>query len=252
MVFTLISFATITAVFLGLAFGMAVFVSLVMSGFFRIRVLWMYATASVLAFAVVIAPWSLIKDSQAPSDSLDAVSMAVFNTEKSLASFSLERELYEGLLTQSALLNLGGEFPPVSGLQVGNENRIFGTPIFSLDHSCGRFLTAQSPDSLWGPIQTDYTSRCVSPEVMSFISIINSIGQVFYPAVGLALVWSLLLSIRFFTFLRPIILPAFLVTLPYILMDASISRYGALVIPLGAIMLAEIFSPSRRFTNSPI
>jgi hypothetical protein len=58
-----------------------------------------------------------------------------------------------------------------------------------------------------------------------------------------ALLVTLVLSISFRSHLRPIILPAFLITLPYIVMDASISRYGVLIVPLGAILLVELLAP---------
>jgi hypothetical protein len=187
-----------------------------------------------------MVPWGAVKSEQAPKDSLDAIAMATFSTSKALTNFSPEKEFYEALLTQAALLNLGGEFPPVSGLGVANENRIFGAPIYSPDQACGRFLTGVEPDLLWGKINTNYRDRCVPQWTLSFISDANRFFQFFYPLVGLALLTALILCFRLRPDLRPAVIPAFLVTLPYIVMDSSISRYGALVIPLGSILLFHL------------
>jgi len=77
---------------------------------------------------------------------------------------------------------------------------------------------------------------------LSLITMANRIAQAFYPLVGLALLFSLLLSFRFVPRIRPLILPAFIVLSPYLLLDASISRYGALILPLGALLLVELIS----------
>ena len=42
---------------------------------------------------------------------------------------------------------------------------------------------------------------------------------------------------------RLIVLPAFLIYLAYLVMDGSISRYGVLTVPLGAILLVELLNP---------
>jgi hypothetical protein len=104
-------------------------------------------------------------------------------------------------------------------------------------------LTGQDPDTLWGEIETTYTDRCVPFRTLDLISFANRVAQFFYPLTGVALIVTLVLSISFRSHLRAIILPAFLVTLPYIVMDASISRYGALIVPLGAILLVELLAP---------
>jgi hypothetical protein len=168
-----------------------------------------------------------------------------------IRNFSPEKELYEALLTQAALLNLGGEFPPISGLGVANENRIFGTPVYSHEQACGRFLTPLTPDALWGKIETSYTDRCVEVWNLDLISFVNRIAQFFYPLTGVALLVALVLSISFRSHLRPIALPAFLITLPYVVMDSSISRYGALIVPLGAILMVEFLSPKDLLRDIP-
>jgi hypothetical protein len=104
-------------------------------------------------------------------------------------------------------------------------------------------LTGQDPDTLWGEIETTYTDRCVPYRTLDLISFANRVAQFFYPLTGVALLVTLVLSISFRSHLRPIILPAFLITLPYIVMDASISRYGVLIVPLGAALLIELIYP---------
>ena len=243
LVFVLLLLSTLTAVFIGLAFGLALFATLVFSRVFNIKLLVSYSALSILAFALVMVPWSQIKFSEAPDGAADALSMGASSAGSLLGNFSAEKEIYEALLTQAALLNLGGEFPPLSGLGVANENRIFGAPTYSPDHACGRFLTHVPPDALWGKIETTYTERCVPFRTLDLISFANRVAQFFYPLTGVALLVTLVLSISFRSHLRPIILPAFLITLPYIVMDASISRYGALIVPLGAILLVELLAP---------
>jgi hypothetical protein len=243
LTFLLLFLSTATAVFIGLAFGLALFATLVFSGVLKFKMLASYSLLSILGFSLVMIPWSQIKSSQAPEGSLDAISMGAFSTQKALSAFSPEREFYEIITTQAALLNLGGEFPPISGLGIANENRIFGAPMYTWEQACGRFLTGEDPDSLWGKIDTSYRDRCVPLETLKVISIANRIAQFFYPLVGLALLVNLALSLFVRPNLRPIVLPAFLITLPYIVMDSSISRYGALVIPLGALLLVELISP---------
>jgi hypothetical protein len=100
------------------------------------------------------------------------------------------------------------------------------------------------PDSLWGKIETSYRDRCVPLPTLNLISFVNRWAQFFYPLVGLALLVTLAISIRPKSRYGPLVFPAFLVTLPYVVMDASISRYGALIIPLGAVLLME-FTSSR-------
>lgn len=243
LVFVLLLLSTLTAVFIGLAFGLALFATLVFSGVFNIKLLVSYSVLSILAFALVMVPWSQIKSAEAPPGAPDAIEMGAFNTGSTLTNFNPEKEFYEALLTQAALLNLGGEFPPLSGLGVANENRVFGAPTYSHDHVCGRFLTGQDPDTLWGEIETAYTDRCVPFRTLDLISFANRVAQFLYPLTGVALLVTLVLSISFRSHLRPIILPAFLITLPYIVMDASISRYGVLIVPLGAALLMELIYP---------
>jgi hypothetical protein len=242
LIFALFLFSTLTAVFIGLAFGLALFATLVFSGVWKLKLLVSYSALSLVAFSIVMVPWYQIKSAQAPVNAFDAVEMAAFNTQATLTNFSPEKEFYEALSTQLAILNLGGEFPPISGLGIANENRIFGSPIYSADHACGRFLTGVDPDSLWGKIETSYRDRCVPQQTLSLISFVNRGAQFFYPLVGLALLVTLVISIRPKSRYGPLIFPAFLVTLPYVVMDASISRYGALIIPLGALLLLELTS----------
>jgi hypothetical protein len=40
--------------------------------------------------------------------------------------------------------------------------------------------------------------------------------------------------------LRSLVVPAVLVISPYLLLDLSISRYGALLIPLGSVLLIHV------------
>jgi hypothetical protein len=243
LVFVLLLLSTITAVFIGLAFGLALFATLVLSGVLKIKLLVSYSVLSIVAYALVMVPWSQIKSAEAPVGAADALSMGASSAGSIIGNFSAEKEIYEALLTQAALINLGGEFPPSSGLGVANENRIFGAPVYSHDDVCGRFLTHLSPDELWGKIETSYTDRCVPFRTLDLISFANRVFQFLYPLTGVALLVTLVLSISFRSSLRPIILPAFLITLPYIVMDSSISRYGILIVPLGAILLAELMAP---------
>jgi hypothetical protein len=251
LVFVLLLTSTLTAVFIGLAFGLALFATLVFSGVLNFRLLVTYSALSLFAFAIVMVPWSQIKASEAPVGAADALSIGASSAQSLIENFSPEKEIYEALLTQAALLNLGGEFPPTSGLGVANENRIFGAPIYSSENVCGRFLTHLPPDNLWGKIETSYAERCVPLGTLDMISFVNRIAQFFYPLTGLALLVTLVLSINFRKHLRPIIMPAFLITLPYIFLDASISRYGALIIPLGAILLVELSLPNSLLREIP-
>lgn len=244
LIFVLLLLATLTAVFIGLAFGLALFATLVFSGVWKLKMLASYSALSIVAFSLVMVPWSQIKANQAPADAFDAIEMAAFNTEATLTNFNPEKEFYEAFSTQAAILNLGGEFPPISGLGIANENRIFGAPIYSAEQACGRFLTGMDPDSLWGKIETSYRDRCVPLQTLNLISFVNRWAQFFYPLVGLALLVTLAISMRPKSKFGPLVFPAFLVTLPYVVMDASISRYGALIIPLGAVLLME-FTSSR-------
>ena len=228
---------------MGLAFGMTLFVTIAISRVFDPKLLVSYSLLGAVAFASVMVPWSQIKAANAPLGSYDAVSMAAFNTENTLSNFNLDKEFHEAFQTQAALLNLGGEFPPISGLGIANENRIFGTPDFSPDNACGRFLTGVDPDWLWGKIETTYRDRCVPQTTLSIISSVNSVSKFFFPLTGLALLVTFILSLGYRPHLRPIVLPAFLITLPYLVMDGSISRYGVLTVPLGALLLVELLKP---------
>jgi len=240
MVFSLILLSTAIAVFMGLAFGLALFMTLVLSGVLNLRLLISYSLLSILALSMVMVPWSQVKSTLAPAGVPDAISVAASSTSNIISNFNADREFHEALMTQLALLNLGGELPPNSGLPIANENRIFGTPIYSRDQTCGRFLTFLEPDDLWGKINTEFKDRCVPQPTLSLISRANSVFQFLFPLTGLALLVALVLAARVAKKLRPIVLPAFVITLPYLVMDASISRYGALVVPLGAVLLVEL------------
>jgi len=243
LIFILLIVSTSTAVFMGLAFGMTLFVTLIIAKVFELKLLVSYALLSAIAFAAVMIPWSQIKAANAPAGAYDAVSMAAFNTQNTLSSFNFDKEFHEAFQTQAALLNLGGEFPPISGLGIANENRIFGTPSYSPDNACGRFLTGVDPDWLWGKIETTYRDRCVPQTTLAMISSVNSASKFFFPLTGLALLVTFVLSLSYRPHLRPIVIPAFLITLPYLVMDGSISRYGVLTVPLGAILLVELLKP---------
>jgi hypothetical protein len=252
LAFVLILISTSVAVFMGLAFGLALFATIVFIKVFDVKLIVSYSLLAAIAFATVMVPWSQIKSEQAPVDAYDAVSMATFSASKTLNEFNPEKVFYEAFQTQLALLNIVGELPPSSGLMVANENRIFGAPVYGENDNCGRFLTGIDPDWLWGPIETIYDDRCVPQESLELISGINRVSQIFYPLVGLSLLFVLILSIGFQSNLRPIIFPAFLITLPYIVMSASISRYGALIIPLGAFLLLELITPKGLLSKSEI
>ena len=243
MIFSLIMLSTAIAVFMGLAFGLALFLTLVLSGVINLRLLISYSLLSILAIAIVMVPWSQVKSALAPDGAPDAISVGASSTTSIISNFNADKEFREALLTQLALLNLGGELPPTSGLPIANENRIFGTPTYSPDHACGRFLTHLEPDALWGKINTEFRDRCVPWPTLALVSAANSISQFLFPLTGLALLVSLVLAVSLGKRLRPLVLPAFIITLPYILMDASISRYGALIIPLGAVLLVELLAP---------
>ena len=242
MTFFLILLSTLTAVFMGMAIGLALFVASVLSGVLKVRVLGGYLLLSGLAFTLVMVPWSQIKSAEAPKGAADSLEIGAGAASSFMMNFNLGREVRELIQTQAALLNLGGELPPNSGLPMANENSIFGAPVYSPEHNCGRFLHAGPADALWGKIETVYKDRCVPFRTLSLITMANRIAQAFYPLVGLALLFSLLLSFRFVPRIRPLILPAFIVLSPYLLLDASISRYGALILPLGALLLVELIS----------
>jgi len=243
MVFSLIVISTAIAVFMGLAFGLALFLTLVLSGVFNLRLLISYSLLSILALSIVMVPWSQVKSALAPDGAPDAISVGASSTGNIISNFNADKEFHEALMTQLALLNLGGELPPNSGLPIANENRIFGTPIYSPEQTCGRFLTHLEPDALWGKINTEFRDRCVPWPTLALVSVANSASKFLFPLAGLALLVSLVLAVSLGKKLRPLVLPAFIITLPYILMDASISRYGALIIPLGAVLLVELLAP---------
>jgi hypothetical protein len=243
LIFGLILFSTLTAVFIGMAMALALFVTLVLCRVWQPKLLVGYFSLSVLAFLIVMVPWIQIKNAQAPQGAADAIAIGSSSAVSVLSRFDPSQEVQELIQTQAALLNLGGESPPSSGLRIANENVIFGAPVYLTDHVCGRFLHAGPADALWGKIETSYQDRCVPYRTLGLISWANRIAQGFYPLVGLALLFSLLLSFRFRAVLRPLIFPAFLVLSPYLLLDASISRYGALIIPLGAVLLVELVAP---------
>jgi hypothetical protein len=243
MVFSLIVISTAIAVFMGLAFGLALFLTLVLSGVFNLRLLISYSLLSILALSIVMVPWSQVKSALAPAGAPDAISVGASSTGNIISNFNADKEFHEALMTQLALLNLGGELPPNSGLPIANENRIFGTPIYSPEQTCGRFLTHLEPDALWGKINTEFRDRCVPWPTLALVSVANSASKFLFPLAGLALLVSLVLAVSLGKKLRPLVLPAFIITLPYILMDASISRYGALIIPLGAVLLVELLAP---------
>jgi len=243
MIFTLIALSTAIAVFIGLAFGLALFLTLILSSVFNLRLLISYSLLSLFALSLVVVPWYLVKSTLAPAGSSDAVEWAIGKVNSVSSTFNADKEISEALATQLALLNLGGEFAPTSDLPASHENRIFGTPIYGPTNVCGRFLIPMEADALWGKINTDYTSRCVPWPTLAIVSGANSISQVLLPLTGVALLVTLVLAVPLGKKLRPIILPAFIITLPYILMDSSISRYGALTIPLGAVLLVELLAP---------
>jgi 4-amino-4-deoxy-L-arabinose transferase-like glycosyltransferase len=252
LVFLLIAISTITAVFLGLAFGLALFGTLVVSGVLRLRLLAIYSALGAVALILVMIPWLQIKDAEAPEGALDSLAIGAGMVNQIAENFSPEKEIYELIQTQAALINLGGEFPPTSGLGIANENRIFGAPVYSAENACGRFLTHIEPDGLWGPIETSYRERCVSPDVLSFVSLVNKFSHGLYPVTGIALLVILILSFGYRPHLRPIIIPAFLVITPYLFYDASISRYGALIVPLGCLLAVELIRPKNLLdTPSP-
>lgn len=240
LVFILLLSATITAVFIGLAFALALFATLVFSGVLKLKVLIGTLTLSGIAFLLVMVPWWQIKNSSSPEGSLDSLTIGSNNATAIVTNFSVEEEIHEIFQTTAALLNIGGEFPPSSGLGLAHENRIFGTPVYNAETSCGRFLTGLEPDALWGKIETSYRDRCVPLVTMDAISVINRASDALYPLTGLALLLGLLLSFKFVPRLRTLVIPAFLVLSPYIYIDASISRYGALIIPLGSVLLVEL------------
>jgi hypothetical protein len=242
MVFSLLLLSTITAVFIGLAFGLALFGTLAALGIFRLRTITSYAVLSVLAFVIVMAPWTQIKSNSAPPGAGDSLEIGATSASSLVSNLNPEKELFELILTQAALLNLGGEFPPLSGIGLANENKIFGAPVYSLENKCGRFLTDLDHDTLWGEINTNYQDRCVQGIPLEVISFVNRTSHLMYPIVGLSILFAFLLSIRFANKLRVLTIPTFLVLTPYLLLDASISRYGALVIPLGCFLLVEFFT----------
>jgi len=259
LTFSLIALSSITAVFMGLAVGLALFATLVLSGVLKLKLLFLYSVVALTSFAIVTVPWLQIKASQSPAGTSSSLNIGASSALVIVQNFSLEKEVNELIQTQAALLNLGGEFPSSLGFKIANENRIFGAPTYSADHKCGRFLTELEPDLLWGKIETSYDERCVRYLPLALISLINLSGIFLYPLTGLSLIVALGMGISINVRLRPIILPAFIVTTPYLLLDASISRYGALVLALGSLVLVElltvnrlsIFSLSTVSTNAP-
>ena len=249
LIFALILFSTLTAAFMGMAIALALFVTLVISRALPAKSLALVLFISGFGFSLVMIPWNQIKASEAPT-ATSSIQIGANAATSLIQEFDPAGELQELIQTQAALLNLGGELPPSSGLSIANENKIFGAPVYDLIKHCGRFLHAGPADELWGKIETNYDDRCVPLPPLSLISLVNRISHLFYPLVGLALLFSLLLSYRFIPKLRFAILPAFIVLSPYLLLDASISRYGALILPLGSVLLVELLS--RKALTSPL
>ena len=249
LIFALITLSTLTAVFMGMAIALALIVTLVILKAIPTKSLAVMLGISALGFALVMIPWSQFKSIEAPS-ATSSIQIGADAATSLIQGFDPGKEVQELIQTQAALLNLGGELPPLSGLSVANENKIFGAPVYELTKLCGRFLHDGPADELWGKIETNYSDRCVPLPTLSLISLVNRISHLFYPLVGLSLLFSLLLSYRFIPKLRFAILPAFVVLTPYLLLDASISRYGALVIPLGSVLLVELLS--RKAPTSPL
>ena len=237
----LVLFATLTAVFIGLAFSLAIFATLIFSGIWRPRVIATAIFVSAVSFTLVMVPWSQVKSSQSPPGSAESLNIGVGAATALVQNFNIANEAQQFTQVLAALLNLGGELPPSSGLIIANENVVFGSPGYSESHSCGRFLHAGPADSLWGPISTDFANRCVPQIGLSLISTANQLVYPLYPIVGLSLLFSMLLSLRIVPSLRPLTSIAFIALLPYLLLDLSISRYGALIIPLGSVLLVEVF-----------
>jgi hypothetical protein len=250
-VFLLILISTSTAVFIGMAISLALFVTLIASGIMNARIFIATLLLTAVSFSSVMIPWSQIKSSYAPPGSQESLAIGAQAAESFLGNFNLTNEGNQFVLVLGALLNLGGELAPTSGLGIANENSIFGAPTYSSDHACGRFLHAGPADALWGKaLTTNYQDRCVPQSTLSVISKLNVISQVLFPAVGLAILFSLLLSLRLVPKLRSLAVPAILVISPYLLLDLSISRYGALIIPLGGVLLVEfIFGKSIGFSS---
>jgi hypothetical protein len=238
LIFALIFISTITAVFIGMSIALALLATLLVSRVLPPKSLVALLLVSGSAFALVMTPWSQIKASEAPEAS-SAIQIGASAAASLFQGFDPAKEAQDLIHTQAALLNLGGELPP-SGLRIANENIIFGAPVYQSDNYCGRFLHIGTADGLWGTIETNYTDRCVPLRTLSLISLVNRISHLFYPLVGLALLFSLFLSYRFIPKLRLVVLPAFIVISPYLLLDAAISRYGALIIPLGSLLLVEL------------
>jgi hypothetical protein len=250
LVFVLILFSTLTAVFMGMAMALALFVALIFTRVLPAKSILVTLFVAAIGFAAVMVPWSQVKLTQgALGPGSDSLAVGAGAANSIIEGFNPAKEFQELIQTKAALLNLGGELPPNSGLRIANENTIFGAPVYDGTHFCGRFLHIGSADSLWGPIETEFSNRCVPGPTLVVISLVNRVSHLFYPLVGLALLISLFLSYRFAPMLRPAILPAFVVLSPYLLLDASISRYGALIIPLGSVLLVELFAHKSFETN---
>jgi hypothetical protein len=241
LIFVLIIVSTLTAVFIGMAMALSLLTTLIVSRVIPAKSLAVIVAVSSVGFATVMIPWNHIKTNEAPS-SKSSIQIGANAAASIITTPDLAKEAQELIQTQAALLNLGGELPPLSGLRIANENTIFGAPVYELIKHCGRFLHAGAADDLWGKIETNYNGRCVPLPPLSLISLVNRVSHLFYPLVGLALLISLFLSYRFAPMLRPAVLPAFVVLSPYLLLDASISRYGALIIPLGSVLLVELIA----------
>ena len=237
----LVFISTSTAVFIGMAISLALLGALAVSGIMTARIFVTPLVLMAVSFSAVMIPWSQIKSSQAPPGAQESLAIGTQAAESVLKNFNLANEGNQFVLVLAALLNLGGELPPSSGLGIANENAIFGAPTYSPDQACGRFLHDGPADGLWGkPITTHYQERCVPQLTLSLISRVNGISRFLFPVVGLAILFSLLLSLRLAPKLRPLVVPAILVLSPYLLLDLSISRYGALIIPLGSVLLVQL------------
>jgi hypothetical protein len=241
LIVALILFSTLTAVFMGMAMALALFATVAILRILSFKSILIILVASGLSFTLIMAPWIQIKMSEAPS-ATSSLQIGANAATSLLQEVDPGQEAQELIQTMAALLNLGGELPPVSGLRIANENIIFGAPVYQQDQYCGRFLHAGSADELWGEIKTSYEDRCVPLRTLALISVVNRVSHLFYPLVGLGLLVSMFLSLRLLPRLRPLILPTLAVLSPYLLLDLSISRYGALIIPLGSVLLVELIA----------
>jgi hypothetical protein len=238
-ILTLVSISTLTAVHIGLSIALAIFITVILSRAVSIRAIATSTLLSLIAVTLVLLSWSQVRENYAPPASQNATQIGSDLAGSLFQNFNLTNDLDRLLIVQLAVLNLTKEEQSGYDLGIAFENRLYGSPIYSPEEICGRIIPVPVAIS---EIRTSFADRCVPQTLLSAHTLIGKVSHPFYPVTGLILIFALMLSIRHNPALRYLVLPAFLITLPYFLSFGAISRYGVMAIPLACILLFELFS----------